>query len=723
MESRIEILYELNVGYALLAVLLWGFAALGAGRLALRPSTLVLRRRARLGLVLLAAAVLTVGARAYVAAALSTDGWLLAADFTLVATPPLVLPALAVLGWSLPRYWRLARTPIAEPGTPAPQLRAAAGDPRLTVPVQATAIGAVIGLLVTLHPPVAPYQGDIAVVLGLVALGAAGLWWRHQRRAARLADPGYQRPRWTVRLLRAAAVTGVAALATTGAVWGVAAASRLPDRIPMHHNAALPGAAHAAHPGHGAVSVTDLVRDTDAKPDRRFQLTAQRQRIRLDSGETVHAWTFNGQIPGPELRVREGELVEVELVNRDIASGVTVHWHGIHVPNSADGVAGVTQNAVSPGGRHTYRFRVNQVGTYWYHTHQNAATAVLRGLFGSIVVEPAGGMPEGTVDHTVVAHAWDIGGKARTALNTHTGEQRLDVKPGTPVRLRLVNADNCPRTFALTGTPYRVAAIDGVDLNGSTDIAGTQVRVAGGGRYDLVYRQPAGPVALSVTADANGLPSPFGLNEGCGEDNSYGTAEQGRDTRTDRANRNRLALVTGPTNLPRPAPVPPGPALDPIAYGAPAATPFGPDSDFDRRYDMVFGNSFGFYDGRFAAKWTINNASFPDTPTLVVREGELVKLSFANRSLDDHPMHVHGHHMLVLSRNGRTASGSPWWTDSLNVAPGETYQVAFRADNPGLWMSHCHNLEHTVVGMTLHLAYQGVTTPYEVGRGTPNRHE
>jgi FtsP/CotA-like multicopper oxidase with cupredoxin domain len=100
-----------------------------------------------------------------------------------------------------------------------------------------------------------------------------------------------------------------------------------------------------------------------------------------------------------------------------------------------------------------------------------------------------------------------------------------------------------------------------------------------------------------------------------------------------------------------------------------------------------------------------------------VRRGDLVKVTFLSRSVEDHPMHLHGHHMLVLSRNGEPATGGPWWTDTLNVAPGERYDVAFRADNPGLWMDHCHNLEHAAEGMTLYLAYQGYRTPYRVGSG------
>ncbi len=86
-------------------------------------------------------------------------------------------------------------------------------------------------------------------------------------------------------------------------------------------------------------------------------------------------------------------------------------------------------------------------------------------------------------------------------------------------------------------------------------------------------------------------------------------------------------------------------------------------------------------------------------------------------------MHPHGHKMLVLSRNGRPVSGSPWWTDSLNVAPGEAYDVAVKADNPGLWMDHCHNLLHAAVGFVMHLGYENVTTPFEAGIATRNQPE
>jgi FtsP/CotA-like multicopper oxidase with cupredoxin domain len=86
-------------------------------------------------------------------------------------------------------------------------------------------------------------------------------------------------------------------------------------------------------------------------------------------------------------------------------------------------------------------------------------------------------------------------------------------------------------------------------------------------------------------------------------------------------------------------------------------------------------------------------------------------------------MHLHGHHALVLSRNGVAANGSPWWVDSLNVKDGETYQIVFRADNPGIWMDHCHNLKHADEGLVAHLAYTGVSEPFVVGGDEQNQPE
>lgn len=97
--------------------------------------------------------------------------------------------------------------------------------------------------------------------------------------------------------------------------------------------------------------------------------------------------------------------------------------------------------------------------------------------------------------------------------------------------------------------------------------------------------------------------------------------------------------------------------------------------------------------------------------------GDIVRMTIRNDSGDVHPMHLPGHHAVVLSRNGVPATGSPWWVDSLDVLDDQEYEIAFVADNPGVWIDHCHNLDHTADGLLAHLAYEGITTPFRIGDG------
>ncbi|MGC5009369.1 multicopper oxidase domain-containing protein [Streptosporangium sp. DT93] len=152
-----------------------------------------------------------------------------------------------------------------------------------------------------------------------------------------------------------------------------------------------------------------------------------------------------------------------------------------------------------------------------------------------------------------------------------------------------------------------------------------------------------------------------------------------------------------------------GPLFDALTYGT--AEPAEPVA-YDRAYDVVLDDGFGFAQGSFTyVSSSINGRLYSAVPTLTVAEGERVKVRIVNRSLIDHPMHLHGHRVRVLSRNGAPAAGT-WRTDSLNVAPGQIFEVDLTADNPGIWMDHCHNFKHGAEGMIMHLAYTGVTSPF-----------
>jgi FtsP/CotA-like multicopper oxidase with cupredoxin domain len=151
------------------------------------------------------------------------------------------------------------------------------------------------------------------------------------------------------------------------------------------------------------------------------------------------------------------------------------------------------------------------------------------------------------------------------------------------------------------------------------------------------------------------------------------------------------------------------PDLDLFGYGRPAqAAPV----DFDREHTIVLDRQLRLLNGLPGYAYTVNGRTWPQVPALTVREGELVKLTVVNRDREAHPMHPHGHQVLVLRRNGIAPTGSPLWMDSYEVAPGETWEVALRADNPGVWMAHCHNLQHAAEGMMVHLHDDGLAADF-----------
>ena len=434
----------------------------------------------------------------------------------------------------------------------------------------------------------------------------------------------------------------------------------------------------------GALSVDTLTGPQTGTPDVAMTLTAEQGDLPLEGGPTVDGYTFNGSSPGPEIRVTQGDLVEVTLVNESVSEGVTIHWHGVDVPNAEDGVAGVTQDAVPTGGEHVYRFVADDTGTYWYHSHQVSHEQVRGGLFGTLVVEPRAAQVEPpALDVVMAVHGYD----GTDTINGRVGETWVDAEAGDTARVRVVNTDSGPMLTWVAGAPYRVAAVDGRDVNEPTDVEDTAVLVTAGGRVDLELTMPADGSAVRVGA-------------GGGE----------------------TSMLVGQDEADAPGTDVPDDELDLLSYGTPAPLPFDVTAP-DREFDYTIGRRPGFLDGRPGMWWTINGKLFPDVPMYVVAEGDVVTMTLENSSGQVHPMHLHGHHAVVLSRNGIEATGSPWWVDSLDVGDGETYEIAFLADNPGVWMDHCHNLPHAAEGLVAHLMYDGVSTPYVVGGEDDNHPE
>ncbi|XVU21672.1 multicopper oxidase family protein [Actinoplanes sp. CA-054009] len=464
-----------------------------------------------------------------------------------------------------------------------------------------------------------------------------------------------------------------AALVATGAVVGPLGwlwhGSLLPSAYSVmemgyeDYGGGSPMGDHAAH----ARGVDTLTADPARPADVDLTLVARAAKV-----HGVDGYTLNGTSPGPVIHATVGQLVQVRLVNESVPGGITLHWHGVDVPNAEDGVAGVTQDAVGRGHEFTYRFVAGQAGTFWYHSHQLSDEQVRGGLLGALIVTPA----EPPSDVVALFHLY--GGTA--TVNGWAGETRVDARPGRTTRVRVINTENGQIDVRVAGSPFRVLAVDGTDLNGPTPVDGLAVPVTAGGRADLEVTVPADGSAVRVALSGS------------------------------------AALLIGPPAGPAPKVDRSAKRLDLLSYGKPKPLPVS-FSSFDRSFKYDIGRRPGFLDGRPGVYWTINGHLYPDIPMFVVAEGDVVRMTIHNGSGESHPMHLHGHHAVVLSRDGVRASGSQWWVDSLEVGDGETYEIAFVADNPGVWMDHCHNLPHASEGLVTHLMYEGVTTPYRVGRG------
>ncbi|MEU2158833.1 multicopper oxidase family protein [Streptomyces sp. NPDC019396] len=633
-----EPLFLTDLILALVLAVTGGLLGRRAGRSQAQPAPQ--RDGARRSPLVLYVTAAVVAARLAVAVLLlATSGWQLVTHRFLVGLPVVVLP----LVWALVR--------------------------RTAVAAHTTAMGAWLSFYFLYVPP---GPQDLPVAAGASALvlattiGASLLLGDRRSRGGRLA-----RLPW---------LSGAAAMVTATALGGLFLVSGSATTDwgggPERAGHSVHAMSHGHGPGAPAMrSVDALTGPRDGTPDARFTLTAAHGTVRLSSGRTVDALTFNGTSPGPELRVSKGKLVEVTLVNKNVTEGVTLHWHGVDVPNAEDGVPGVTQNAVGPGGRHVYRFVPDRTGTYWYHTHRDAERSVERGLFGALIVEDG----QQGVQHNVFTHLWPGGEDQIGAFGTTDSAERRAVPAGRQVVLRLINSSKEPHRILLGGTLFRVTAHDGNPIGEPGELKpGTDLFLAAGGRYDVAFTMPDGVVTLRL--DTSEIP-------------------------------NQAALAFSPDGRAEPAALEQGDLFDRLSYGEPAGQqPEG--GPYDRDFDLVLDNGFGFVGSSFTYTDTINGRLTPAVPTLVVREGDRVRMRITARGIIDHPMHLHGHRIRVISRNGEAVTGSTWWTDTLNVAPGESYEIDFSADNPGVWMDHCHNFEHAESGMIMHLAYDDVTTPY-----------
>ena len=191
-----------------------------------------------------------------------------------------------------------------------------------------------------------------------------------------------------------------------------------------------------------------------------YELTARKIRWETAPGQTVEAWAYNDQVPGPQIRVREGDRVRLILKN-ELPESTAVHFHGLEVPNDQDGVPFITQPPIKPGQTYTYEFTAANPGSHMYHSHHNAATQVGLGLLGAFIIEPKNPAPieKADVDYVLVLndgmHGYTFNGKSFPAT------EPVVAKLGQKLRLRFMNEGMMIHPMHLHGMHMTVIAKDG----------------------------------------------------------------------------------------------------------------------------------------------------------------------------------------------------------------------------------------------------------------------
>jgi FtsP/CotA-like multicopper oxidase with cupredoxin domain len=419
--------------------------------------------------------------------------------------------------------------------------------------------------------------------------------------------------------------------------------------------------------------------------------------LEISPGVTVKTLAYNGQVPGPLLRLREGVPVTIDVTNATESPDI-VHWHGLTIDSLNDGAMEEGSPMIAGGATHRYSFTPKPSGTRWYHTHasafDNLSIGTYSGQFGFLLIEGKDQPAHYDQEINLAIHHWepsfvpmvetmrqqssnlplttgsDVGYKYAT-INSHmlgTGEP-IRVKQGQRVLLRLLNASATENVvLALPGHSFKIIAMDGNPVPNSKSVDVLSLAVAE--RVDAIV-----------------------------EMNSPGVWVLG--STLEKARQMGLGIVVEYAGKSG-APVWKDPALVDWDYTQFANTSEAPKPD--ETFTLTF-RDFGSMHGSKFDTWTINNKSWPDIEPLTVQQGKRYRMVFRNGSGDQHPIHLHRHTFEVTRIGTRQTSGL--MKDVINVMPLDTVEVDFIANNPGDTLWHCHQQLHMDYGFMQLIKYSG----------------
>jgi len=467
------------------------------------------------------------------------------------------------------------------------------------------------------------------------------------------------------------------------------------------------------------------------------------------SGEDVVAMSINGSVPGPTLEFKEGDIARINVTNK-MGVSTSVHWHGLLLPNWEDGVPYLTTPPIKPGTTFTYEFPIKQSGTYWYHSHTGLQEQV--GVYGSIVIKPE---TERTDIETpddeivVVLSDWTNDNPHEVLRSLKRGSEYNNFKKDTMqtvygVIKNKVIWDNVKRSFKRMPPPdiadvaYDAFLINGNQVLNLNDYSGKKVklRIINAGASSYFYLNYAGGNMIVIAADGIDV-EPFETKRmlisvaetydvivDVPENGSY----EFRSTAQDGSGHASLYLGKGEKheadNIPQPNNYKiqgmhsmsdmnqeksgnnnmqnnvkmndgrPSPPYEKLKSPVDTTLPKG-----NKKREVVL-NLTGDMENYI---WTINNKTLNEDDKILIRKGENVTFVMNNKTMMNHPMHLHGHFFRVLNEQGEY---SPL-KHTVNVGPNKTTIIEFEANEEKDWFFHCHNLYHMKSGMARIVSYEG----------------
>ncbi|MDX8478275.1 multicopper oxidase family protein [Mesorhizobium sp. VK24D] len=449
----------------------------------------------------------------------------------------------------------------------------------------------------------------------------------------------------------------------------------------------LKATAAAGLAGIGASTVGKLAGLAAPVPDPMVLRTASIQAELMAGAPTKNVLTYGEAGMPPVVRMRKGEPFAARLIN-GIDDPTTIHWHGMRVPNKMDGVPFLIQPYVYQGDHFDYAFTPPDAGTFWYHPHCNTLEQMGHGLTGVIVVENPSD-PQFDSEVVINLRDWRLGddgqfieqfrprdaaragtyGTVRTA--NWLDQPQYDAPAGGLVRLRAAITDVTRiYAFRVDGAEAAVIALDGNPV--PQRFAPDALQLGPGQRLELAIRMPDDEGAIVSLRDVRGTkPKILTTLRSVGKS----LKRDLRDLGDLEANPVAVVDFAGAQHIP-------------LALSATAE---------NVAVDSICG-SLGY------SFWAINKVPWPGdtpdptTPLAELKLGKSYVIDMENLTPHAHPIHLHGMSFKVLSSSTRQVL--PVVSDTYLIQPDEKVQLGFVADNPGIWLLHCHIIEHQKTGMT-----------------------